>query len=470
MTDERSTSPEPDHDDAPVAVGTSAAEATRRRRVVVVGGGFGGYFAARRLGRKAREHDAVVELVSEGDAMLYQPLLPDVAVGNVEPRTVAVPLTTTLDGVRVRRGLATEVDVENRRLVVEAASGQRTEVDYDILVLAPGSVSRLVDVPGLAEHAIGFKTVAQAMFLRDHVLGRLQAASELRTPDERRALLTFVVVGAGYAGTELVAQMALLTDGLRPVFPMIGDDEVRWVLLDMAPKVMPELGQHLGDDALALLERRGVDVRLETSLAHVREDAVDLTDGSTLECSTVVWCAGVTGNPLVATLGLPTTKGRLVVDTDLGVPGHPEIYAIGDAAAVPDVTADRDDDGKRPLCAPTAQHAMRQGNAVARNVLADLAGQLRTPYRHRDLGLVVDLGGPDAAARPLGIALKGRLAKLVTVGYHWYALPTAKRRARLLTDWALAGRHPDDVSFGMVDRQEARVTGAEPLGGRQEHA
>lgn len=303
--------------------------------------------------------------------------------------------------------------------------------------------------------------MAEALFIRDHVLGRLEAASEERDRQARQSLLTFVVVGAGYAGTELTAQMVRLTDRLRPLFPALGPDEIHWFLLDMAPAVMPELGGRLGEDAVKVLKQRGVDVRLKTSLSSVEDHSVTLTDGTTLPCSTVVWCAGVTANPLIGSLGLPTTRGRLVVGADLSVDGHPEIYALGDAAAVPDLTGTSGSDGAPPLCAPTAQHAMRQGTALARNVLADLRGKPRQAYRHRDLGLVVDLGGRDAVARPLGRSLDGLFAKLVTVGYHWYALPTAKRRARLLSDWLLAGRHPDDVSLGLVARDQADAARAE---------
>lgn len=454
MTDENQT-------DTQTAERPGSPSTGRPRRVVVVGSGFAGYFACRKLRHEHARTGAIVELVSDTDALLYQPLLPNVAIGRVDPRTIAVPLVTTLPGVRVLRGRATAVDLTARTVSVASASGRTEQVHYDTLVLCPGGVTKLVDIPGLAERAIGFKTVAEALFLRDHVLGRLEAANEVDDPTRRRALLTFVVVGAGYAGTELVAQMIRLTNDLRPLFTNIGADEIAWLLLDVAPAVMPELGKRLGDDALALLKRRGVDVRLETSLKRVGDLEVELTDGTTLPCSTVVWCAGVTANPLISRLGLATTKGRLDVGADLSVPGHSEVYAVGDAAAVPDLTADRDDDGHRPLCPPTAQHAMRQGAAVARNIKADLRSQPRQDYEHHDLGLVVDLGGVDAVARPLGQSLSGPLAKLVTAGYHWYALPTVKRRIRLLADWAFAGGKPDDVSFGMVPREAAEVEHAE---------
>ena len=428
-----------------------------RPRVLVVGSGFGGFFAARKL------QGAAVDLtvLTATDGMLYQPLLPDVAVGALDPRAIVVPLMTTLSQARVIRGNATAVDVAGNVVHYTGRDGVSRDLAFDRLLLAPGAVTRLLDIPGLAEHAIGLKTVTEALYLRDRILALLETASLVADPVKRRAALTFVVVGAGYAGVELTAQMARLTANLLPLHPKLDPDDLHWVLLDVADAVMPELGPSLGRSALALLRNRRVDVRLGVSLRTITDAQVTLTDGSSLDCSTVIWCAGVTANPLIGTMQLPSTKGRLVVDDYLRVPGHPHIYAIGDAAAVPDLTADADEKGTRPLCPPTAQHAMRQATAAARNISADLGRGTARPYRHRDLGLVVDLGGPDAAATPLGVPLRGRLAKLVTRGYHLYALPTATRRVRVALDWMLAGKHPDDVSLGLPGGQAALIVHAE---------
>ena len=428
-----------------------------RPKVVVIGSGFGGFFAARKLQRP----DIDLTVLSATDGMLYQPLLPDVAVGALDPRSAVVPLASTLKHALIVRGHATAVDLGARTVTYTDADGGSGQLSYDRLLLAPGSVTRLLGIPGLAEHAVGLKTVTEALYLRDHLLARLETASVVTDPARRRAALTFVVVGAGYAGVELTAQMARLTTNLLPLHPAVQADDIRWLLVDVAEAVLPELGPSLGESALQLLKKRRVDVRLGVSLTNVTESQVSLTDGSELDCSTVIWCAGVTANPLIATLGLPTVKGRLVDVDRLRVPGHPEVYAIGDAAAVPDLTKPIGKDGHHPLCPPTAQHAMRQATAAARNIRADLSNGTPTPYRHHDLGLVVDLGGPDAAATPLGIHVRGRLAKLVTRGYHLYALPTASRRVRVAIDWALAGRRPDDVSLSMPAGQSALITHAE---------
>jgi NADH dehydrogenase len=422
-------------------------------KVVIVGSGFAGYFAARGLQRRLRKTKVELTMLSATDGFLYSPLLPDVAVGAVDPRSVVVPLSGTLPGVTVTRGRATRVDLGARVVYYRDALGEIAHMGYDRLILAPGGVTRLFDVPGLAEHGIGFKTVAEALYLRDHVLDRLEVASSTSDPVRRRAALTFVVVGAGYAGTELTAQMARLTTNLLPFYPALGPDDIRWILVDMASSVMPELGDHLGTYALKLLRKRSVDVRLGVSASEVGSTHVTLTDGTRVDCTTLVWCAGVTPNPLIGALGLPTTKGRLDVELTLSVPGHPEIYAIGDAAAVPDSSNDSGPDGVPPICPPTAQHAIREASAVARNVAADLGHGSARPYHHGNLGLVVDLGGYAAAATPLRLHLRGPLAKIATRGYHLYVLPTVRRRVRVALDWMLSGKQPDDVSLGLLSRE-----------------
>ena len=279
---------------------------------------------------------------------------------------------------------------------------------------------------------------------------------------ERRRSLTFLIVGGGYAGTELCAQMVRVAHRLLPRFPNVAADDLHFLLVDVAKAVMPELGSQLGDDALALLKGRGVDVRLGTSIKEVDGARTTLTDGTVLERATVIWCAGVTANPLVSELGLPTDHGKLAVTSELNVGGHDELYAIGDAAAVPDLTKPPGEDGRPPICPPTAQPAMRQAPAAARNIAASLGYGTAKPYRHHDLGLVVDLGGPAAAATPLGVHMNGRLAKLVTRGYHLYALPSFERRLRVAVEWAFAARNvTDSVAFGLVSPENALITRAE---------
>lgn len=431
-------------------------------RIVIVGSGFGGYFAARRLGRKLRVSRAQISIISDADSLLYQPLLPEVAVGALDPRSVAVPIST-LKRVHLVRGHVRAIDIDAKVISVITPSGTEGLVPYDRLVLAAGGVTRVSDTPGVREHALGFKTVAEAMYLRDLVLRRMEQANDEEDPATRRKLLSFVVVGGGYAGTELVAQMARLSRSLLRRFPSVSADDVRWMLLSMSTSVMPELGVKLALSATNVLLARGVDVRFATSVREVTARSALLTDGTVVDGATVVWCAGVAANPIATTSGLPTQRGRLLVDPDLRVPGHPDVYGIGDAAAVPDLRGRPDSTGAYPLCPPTAQHAMRQGRAVARNVVADVLGRGRRNYRHRDLGTVVDLGGSKGVARPLGIPLRGLAAKIVARGYHIYALPTLRRRLRALAGWALAGRVGDDVAFGWLPSPSVLAAGEHVL-------
>ena len=403
--------------------------------VVVVGSGFGGWHAAHQL-QSRLPTGARLTLVSPTDYLLYSPLLPAVATGVLSPRSLAVPLGSSLRGAQTVLGAAREVDVDRRAVEVEGPGGDRRSLRYDRLVLAPGSVTKQMPVPGLDELGYGLKTMTQALALRDHVFSQLDLADAAQSAQERRERATFVVVGAGYAGTELAAQMQGVILHALPRWQRLRREDVRWLLVDASDRVMPELGDHLGDASLSLLRERGVDVRLETTVDEVRPREVVLSTGETVATRTLVWCAGVEPGPLVSTLGLPLEKGRLVVDAALRADGRDDVFAVGDAASAPDLTREGE------VCPPTAQHAQRQGKQVARNVAASLAGAPLDPYEHHDLGLVVDFGRRGAAARPFGIPLKGLPAKAVTLGYHVFAVPTLAARARVTVDLLLAAALP----------------------------
>lgn len=403
--------------------------------IVLVGSGFAGWHATRTLLRRAPPGTRLT-LVSPIDYLLYTPLLPAVATGVIAARSLAVPLGSSLRGVERVLGVAREVDVDARTLAVQDAAGSARTLHYDALILAPGSVTKQLPVPGLTRFGFGLKTLTQAQELRDHVYRQLDLASSAGSADERRARSTFVVVGAGYAGTELVAQFKGVVDATLPRWPGLRPQDIRFLLVDAADRVMPELGDKLGQAALALLRRRGVEVQLQTTVQDVERGQVTLSSGEQVPTRTLVWCAGVEPGPLVATLDLPLEKGRLQVDAQLRVDGRSDVWAVGDAAAVPDLTRSGE------ICPPTAQHAQRQGTRVARNVAAALWGAPPEPYEHRDLGLLVDLGRDDSVARPLGVPLTGLAAKAVTLGYHVLAMPTLAGRARLAGDLLLAAVTP----------------------------
>jgi NADH:ubiquinone reductase (H+-translocating) len=414
-----------------------------RPRVLVLGAGFAGYHCLRRLERRLPAGAAEVIAVSPADYMLYVPLLPDVTGGVLEPHRVAVPLRARLPRTRLVLGTVTALNLDERTCSVADIGGRGRVVSYDRLVIACGGVTRLLAVPGVAEHALGFKSVAEALYLRDHILRQLELAEQCDDDDERAARLTFVVVGAGYTGTEVAAQGALLTQRALRRRPRLRGQQARWVLLDLSSRVLPGLDAGLSGPAAKVLLRRGVDVRLGQTVTAVASDHTVMSDGAKLPAHTVVWCVGVWPDPLISSLGLATDHGRLLVDEKLAVPGHPEIFAAGDIAAVPDLTRP----GK--ITAMTAQHAQRQGKLAADNVAASLGRGRARAYKHHDLGFVVDLGGWEAVANPLGVRLTGPVAKAVTRGYHLYALPGG--RLRVATDW-LDGTlaRPSMVQFGLV--------------------
>jgi NADH dehydrogenase len=405
---------------------------------VVVGSGFTGFTCARRLIRRLEKQnltDVEVTIVSPLDYMLYTPLLPDVAGGVVDARFVAVPLAGTLNGVRQVRGRVESVDLNRNTLTFTDLERRSHEMSWDRLVLTPGSVTRLFDIPGLARHARGLKTTAEALYLRDHVLQQLELSCLDGDEVRRRARRTVVVVGASYSGTELVTQLRALADTAATE---LGFDpaEVRFLLLDLSERVMPEVGEKLGAKAMRVLTSRGIDVRLGMTLNEVHADHVVLSDDSRVDTHTVAWVTGVTAAPLIETLGLPTESGRLSVQPDLQVPGHPEVFAAGDAAAVPDLTQ------PGAITPPTAQHATRQGRTVADNVIASLGYGKKRRYKHRNMGLVVDLGPHRAVANPLNVHLSGFPAKVVTRGYHLFAIP------RFVNRWAVSLAYLTDALFG----------------------
>ncbi|MDV6262616.1 NAD(P)/FAD-dependent oxidoreductase [Rhodococcoides yunnanense] len=442
--------------------GTSSPVPARPARVVVVGGGFGGFNALQRLAKLLGPDRATLTLVAPTDYLLYSPLLPEVATGVLDPRDIAVSTRQALPRVRLVLGHVTTVDFEARELTVIGPDSDST-LEWDKLILAPGSVTKQFDIPGVDEHAYGLKTLSEAVYIRNHVLAQLDAADALPdTPEgrsERAERLTVVAVGAGYTGTEFVAQMQNWVRGIASRWASVDPDEVRWVLVDVADAVLPELGARLGKEALAVLAERGVDVRLGVSVASATATSVTLTDDEVVSSRTLVWGAGVAPSPLIAQLGLPTASGRLVVGADMTVPGVSDVWAIGDAAAVPDLAADP----SKPT-PPTAQHAQRQGVAVARNVAASMGVGQAHPYKHKDLGLVADLGGFDGVAKPLGIPLTGPVAKFVARGYHLYALPTISARVRVATDWLYSAVLPTRVvNLAQVRSEDALIKKAQAI-------
>ena len=397
--------------------------ATRRARngVLIVGGGFAGSYVARLLGK------ASATIVSPENFMLFTPLLPEAASGTLEPRHVVVPLRQMCRHSELVLGRATAHDGDRRRVQVQTEH-ELFWIHYENLVVALGAVSRTLPVPGLAEHGLGFKTLADAIQLRNHVLRRLEAAVAAPSEGRRRRELSFVFVGAGYAGVEALAELSdLVRDALR-YYPTLRHEPQRWVLVDAAPKILPEIPTRLGDYAAALLARRGVEIHVETKLDAIEPGAAVLSNGTRVLTHTVVWTAGVKPHPLLAELGLPLDEtGRVRVDSTLRVEGTEDVWALGDCARVPNrSTPDRPDP-------PTSQHALRQARRLAKNLRGE-----RKPYRYRTLGEVATLGRYKGIANVLRVPIRGFPGWFVTRTYHLYQLPLLTRKLRVVTDWTTA--------------------------------
>ncbi|MEV3973681.1 FAD-dependent oxidoreductase [Streptomyces sp. NPDC050698] len=426
-----------------------------RPRIVIIGAGFAGYRTARTLSRLTRGR-AHITVLNPTDYFLYLPLLPQVAAGILEPRRVTVSLSHSLPDVRLVLGEAERIDLDDRTLRYTGPEGEEGTLSYDRLVLAAGSVNKLLPIPGVAEHAHGFRGLPEALYLRDHVTRQVELAAAADDAGTCAARCTFVVVGAGYTGTEVAAHGQMFTDAQVRKHPLRQGMRPRWMLLDVAPRVLPEMDEKLSATADRVLRQRGVDVRMGTSVQEATPEGVVLTDGEFVATRTLVWCVGVRPDPLVESLGLPMERGRLLVDPHLRVPGRAELFACGDVAAVPDL---ENPGSYTPM---TAQHAWRHGKVAAENVAASLGlGGARKPYRHRDLGFVVDLGGAKAAANPLGVTLSGVPAGAVTRGYHLAAMPG--NRVRVAADWLLDAVLPRQaVQLGLVRSWSVPLDTASP--------
>jgi NADH dehydrogenase len=420
-------------------------------QVVIAGGGFGGFYAARALERLLPAQSARVTLVNDANFMLYTPLLPGAAGATLDPRHVVVSLRSQLRRTELVIGRVTGADPARATLGVLRSDGEHLDLGYDQLVVALGSVSRTLPIPGLAEHAIGLKSLADATALRNQVLSCLDIAESLEDHAARAEYLGFVFVGAGYAGVEGLAELQDFAAQAIELYPRCAAQGMRWVLVEARGRIMQEVPANLSEFAERELRGRGIEVRTATTLLERTARGVTLSDGETIAARTLVWTAGVKPSPAVARLGLPLDRdGRVVVDRTMRVDdralgarrtdGGSAVWAIGDCAAVPDASR------AGQACPPTAQHALRQGRLVARNVAATLSGHSARPFRYRTKGVVAELGDHEAVAITLGVRWRGLPAWLIARTYHLLLMPGWGRRLRLLVDWNVALLFGRDVS------------------------
>jgi len=423
-------------------------------RIAIAGGGFGGFYAARALERALPANSARVTLVNEANFMLYTPLLPGAAGATLDPRHVVVPLRSQLRHTDLLVGSVRRGDPEQRTLGVCRLDGEQIELVYDQLIVALGSVSRTLPIPGLAEYAIGFKSLSDATALRNRVLSCMDIAESLEDPAKRAEYLGFVFVGAGYAGVEGLAELQDFAAQAIDLYPRCRAQGMRWVLLETKDRIMQEVPRGLSEFAARELRARGIEIRTETTVKEVTGCDATLSGGERIPARTVVWTAGVKPSPAVGKLGLPYGQGgRVVVDRTMRVEGYEHVWAIGDCAAVPDPAR------KGQPCPPTAQHAIRQGRLVARNVAATLGNGRVRPFRYRTKGVVAERGDTEAVALTLGLRWHGLPAWFIARTYHLLLMPGMGRKLRLLMDWNVA------LLFGRDTSAPGRLGDPTPLAG-----
>lgn len=416
----------------------SGEERVGGRHILIVGAGFAGLYAAMGLeGATLAGHRVTV--VNPESFFQYQPFLPEVASGTIDPRAAVVPLRRVLKHCWIVIGEVTRVDHDAREARVRTSGGERT-IAYDVIVLTPGSRSRVLPIPGLAEHGIGFKTVQEAIYLRNHVLAQLDLAASEEDAARRRAALTFVFVGGGFAGVEALGELEDLARDAFENYPDLADTDMRWVLVEAADGILPELPEGLASYALGELRRRRIEIRLGTRLDSAERREIRLSDGEAFAAETLVWTAGVKPSPLARDSGLPVDQqGRLSVDRFLRVEGIEGAWAAGDAAAVPDETTGG-------LSPPTAQHGLRQGKRVAANIEATLAGRPLRPFVYANIGGVCSLGRYKGVANVKGVRFKGFIGWFLHRSYHLLAMPTWTRRVKIAMDWTVALLFPRDLA------------------------
>jgi len=423
----------------------------QRPVILIVGGGYVGLYTALRLQKKLSRGRADILVVDPQPHMTYQPFLPEAAAGSVEPRHVVVPLRRTLNGCRVVTGAVTGLSHADRTATIAPVEGEPYDVSYDVLVMAAGSVARTLPIPGLAQHGIGFKNVGEAIYLRNHVLAKLDAASSTDDPAVRSRALTFTFVGGGYAGIEAFAELEdMARYAVDRYYPRLSPADMRWVLVEATGRILPEVDLDMAAWTVEQLTQRGMEVRLNTRLESIDDDGVvTLGDGETFPTDTLVWTAGSKPTPMVAHSDLTLDeRGRVLCEATLQVRGMDGAWAAGDLAAVPDLSKK---DDPTATCAPNAQHAVRQAKQLADNIVAVIEGREPKPYVHAYAGSVASLGLHKGVAQVYGVKLKGWPAWMMHRVYHVSRVPTFNRKVRVIADWALASVfHREVISLGQL--------------------
>ena len=420
-------------------------KAQDRPRILIVGGGYVGFTVAKKIQKAIKQTGGVVTIVEPNPYMTYQPFLPEVAAGSMEGRNATVPLRQHLRDTELIPGHVVSVNHAERTATVEPIdNGEPFDLKYDEIILGAGAVTRAFPIPGLAEVAIGMKTVEEAVSVRNWVLERIEVASVLDDPDARRRALTVVVVGGGFAGVETISELEDMAREAVNRNDRLSVSDLRFVMIEAAPRIMPEVPEDRAEKVVAELRARGIEVLLNTSVSDATDghlQLINMTDKSPageMDTDTLIWTAGVAASPMLKNTDFPIDeRGRVRVNADLRVAGDNGVvegaWAAGDNAAVPDLSGG----GVGGFCVPNAQHASRQALVLAKNILASRRGEPLTDYYHETIGVVAGLGLWKGVANFKGKTFAGPLAWIMHRGYHGSAIPTTERTVRVMTTWAL---------------------------------
>jgi NADH:ubiquinone reductase (H+-translocating) len=438
------------------------------RRILIVGGGYAGFYTAWGLEKRLRAEEAEIVVVDPRPYMTYQPFLPEVAAGSIEARHAAISLRSHLRRSTLIHGRVARIDHAARSVTVVPVDGDEYALSYDTIVVTAGAVTRTFPIPGIAENAIGMKHVEEAVAIRDRLLDAFDRAALLPAGPERSRLLTVTFVGGGFSGVEGFAELLSLATALLKSYPELRFSDLSFHLVEARDRILPEVTDRPGAWVVRSLTERGAHVHLGAQLLSAEGGHVVLSTGQEFDSHTIVWTAGNGANPVVANrTDLPVTqRGSIVVRPDLRVGTAdapvPDAWAAGDDAAVPDLAVAADG----AFTVPNAQHAVRQGRLLAKNIVAELRGERPHDYVHHSLGVVATLGLGKGIFQWRGLVITGFLAWVMHRGYHVLAIPTWERKVRVLLVWASAvvfGR--DIVSLLSVQHpRRAFVSGAVPVG------
>jgi NADH dehydrogenase len=428
------------------------------RRILIVGGGYAGFYTALKLEKHLRRGEAEVVMVDPLPYMTYQPFLPEVAAGQIEPRHAVVSHRRHLPATTVVTARVTGINHATTSATITPEVGEPYDLDYDHIVVTAGSVSRTFPIPGVADNAIGMKSIEEAVAVRDRLIDNFYRAALLPAGPERDRLLTVVVIGGGFAGIETFAELRGLASALLKDYPSITIDDTHFHLIEAMGRIMPEVSLKTSHWVLKNLAQRAATVHLDTQLTSAVNGVVELSTGESFESDLIIWTAGVMANPVVSGTDLPVEeRGRLRAQADMRIIDESGqvvegAWAAGDVAAVPDLTGG----GVGGYCVPNAQHAVRQGKVLAQNLVAVLRDEKTKNYEHKNLGAVAGLGLGYGVFQSGKIAFTGFIAWVMHRGYHGLAIPMWERKLRVVGDWVgnlVFGR--DNVT--LAAREEPRA-------------